>query len=462
MEKEKKGLNINAKSFLTAIIVIFALMLVTYILSLVIPGGEYTRVDENGIIDQTSYQSVDGGIPFWKWILSPILLLGAEGSITVIAVIAFLLIIGGIFNALDKSGIIKHMLGRITVKFGKSRYKLMAIVVLFFMALGALAGSFEEIVPLVPIVVTLAISLGWDAITGIGMSVLAVGCGFSAGICNPFTIGVAQELAGLAMFSGVWLRIMAFVLIYGLLYGSLYLHAKKIEKPVDTDKIVQSFTTDKKKDLALILFATILGIGIVTTICCGFIPSLKSYTMIIVGVMFLIAGIVSSLVSGMSFKSLCKTFANGVVSILPAVLMILMASSISYTMKEAHILHPVIRRVIGISEGMPKWALIFFIYLIVLVINFFIPSGSAKAVMLIPLIMPIANTFGLSMQLCIVAFAFSDGFSDVLYPTSPALLISLGLAKTSYGKWVKWSWKFQLVNLLLSLLILLLGFAVGY
>ena len=111
---------------------------------------------------------------------------------------------------------------------------------------------------------------------------------------------------------------------------------------------------------------------------------------------------------------------------------------------------------------MPKWAVILFIYLIVLVMNFFISSGSAKAFMLIPLIVPMAQIFGISTQLCILAFAFGDGFSNVLYPTNPVLLISLGLADVSYGDWFKWSWKFQLMNLLLTSGLLLLGLAVGY
>ena len=109
-----------------------------------------------------------------------------------------------------------------------------------------------------------------------------------------------------------------------------------------------------------------------------------------------------------------------------------------------------------------KWAVILFIYLIVLVMNFFISSGSAKAFMLIPLIVPMAQIFGISTQLCILAFAFGDGFSNVLYPTNPVLLISLGLADVSYGDWFKWSWKFQAMNLVLTGLLLLFGLAVGY
>ena len=467
MAKEKKeGLNIGVRSFAAAILVIFILMIATYILTLTIPSGSYERItDESGntVIDtEGEFSYIDGGIPFWKWLLSPILVLGASGSGALIAVIAFLLVIGGVFNSLDSCGLIKYMLGRLTARFGAVRYRLMAVSVLFFMALGAMIGSFEECVPLVPIVVALSISLGWNALVGVGMSLLASGCGFAAGICNPFTVGVAQQLAGLPMFSGVWLRVLSFVLIYLLLIGFLFVYAKKIEKPVSELAGSDTLAKDKKMDQAMISFATILGVGIAIILCSGFIPLLQDYTMIIVAVIFLIDGIVATLLSGMSPKMLLRTSLSGVVNIFPAVLMILMASSIKYTLEEANIMDTILHGAVDIAKNMPPAFVILFIYLIVLAMNFFIPSGSAKAFMLIPLIVPMAQIFGISAQLCIVAFAFGDGFSNVFYPTNPALLISLGLADVKYGDWFKWSWKFQVLNIILTSAILLFGLAVGY
>ncbi len=466
MENKKEGgLNIGVRSFLTAIIVIFVLMILAYILSSVIPGGEFARVeDENGnlVVDTDGeFKSVEGGIPFWKWLLSPILVLGASGNVSLIAVIAFLLVIGGVFNSLEKCGLMKYMLGRIAKKFGGVRYRLMAVIILFFMALGTLVGSFEECVPLVPIVVALAVRLGWDALTGVGMSLLAVGCGFAAGIFNPFTVGVAQQLAGLPMFSGAWMRAVSFVLIYVLLFGFVLLHAKRVERPIE-DNVSDDFTADPRMDKALICFASILGTGIVIMLVSGFIPALQDYTMIIVALMFLAAGISAAAVSGMGAGKLGRSFLDGALSILPAVIMILMASSIKFTLEESRVLDTILHAAVGVAESIPSWSVILFIYLIVLVMNFFIPSGSAKAFMLIPLIMPMADIFGISRQLCILAFAFGDGFSNVIYPTNPALLISLGVADVSYGRWFKWSWLFQLLNLALTVLLLLFGYAVGY
>ena len=460
------GINIGVRSFLIAIGIIFVLMITTYVLTLLVPGGEYARtIDQQGhsVIDTAAgFHYVEGGLPFWKWLLSPFLVLGAEGSGTIIAVLIFLIVIGGVFNSLAAGGLMNYMLGKIVHRFGTVKYQLMAALLFFFMAMGSLVGSFEEVIPMTPIVVALAVALGWDAVTGLAMSLLAVGCGFAAGVANPFTIGVAQGLSGLPMFSGIYLRILSFVLIYLLLWWFVKSHARKIEKPAVSQTIQNEFVRDPRMDKGLTAFGLILGAGILIVLSSALITFLQDYTMIIVALMFLIGGISAVLLSGMKLKELGRTFGKGVVAIAPSILMILMASSIKYTMVEGKILDSLLYSAQQMASTMPKWGIILFIYLICLVMNFFISSGSAKAFLLIPIIAPLAQLFGISMQLAIIAFAFGDGFSNVIYPTNAGLLITLGLTDVSYGKWFRYSWKFQALNLLLTSGILLFGLAIGY
>ena len=313
-----------------------------------------------------------------------------------------------------------------------------------------------------PIVVALSMALGWDAVTGVAISLLATGCGFAAGIANPFTIGVAQSLAGLPMFSGMWLRVLSFVLIYALLLWFIRSHAKKVERPAEEGGAGIEYMQDDRMDKGLRVFAVILGIGILIVLSSGFIKALQDYTMIIVALMFLSAGIASVLISGTGLRELGRTFLNGIIAIAPSILMILMASSIKYTMTEAKILDTLLYRAELMAGGMSKAGVVLFIYAICLVMNFFISSGSAKAFLLIPIIAPLAQLFGINMQLAIVAFAFGDGFSNVIYPTNAGLLITLGLSDVSYGKWFRYSWRFQLLNLILTSAILMFGLAVGY
>lgn len=466
-KKTEKCLNISVKSFLTAIIVILVLMVGTYALTFLIPAGEYARTLDaagNSVIHAAGdFSYVEGGLPFWKWLLSPLLVLAADGGGMVLAIIVFLLVIGGVFNSLEVCGLMRYMLDKIVYHFGKARYRLLAVITFFFMAMGAFIGSFEECVPLVPIVVALAVKLGWDTMTGMGMSLLAVGCGFASGVCNPFTVGIAQSLAGLPMFSGIWLRAVAFLLIYILLFLFLRAHTRKVEaKSGWAAAGERAYQQDDKLDRGLVCFAGMLGLGILVVLSSGFITALQDYTMIIVAVMFLVAGIGAVLLSGMKGRELGRSFGKGITGMIPAVLLILMASSIKYTLTEGKILDTLLHWAVSLAEGMPKGFIILFIYLIVLGMNFFISSGSAKAFLLIPLIVPMAQIFDIPAQLCVMAFAFGDGFSNVFYPTNAALLISLGLADVNYGDWVRFSWKFQALNLLLTGAILLLGLAIGY
>ena len=278
---------------------------------------------------------------------------------------------------------------------------------------------------------------------------------------NPFTIGVAQTLAGLPMFSGIWLRLVAFVCIYLLLLLFIRFHARRLPETASFAK-AEAHVPDRRMDRGLLLFAAILGAGIALVLCSGFIPALRDYTMIAVAVMFLVAGVAATLAAGMGLRGLLRSFLSGLIAIAPSVLMILMAASIRYTLVEGRILDSLLHMAVTAAGGMSRAALVLFIYGICLVLNFFIPSGSAKAFLLIPLIVPLAGLFGVSSQLCILAFAFGDGFSNVFYPTNPCLLISLGLVDTGYGKWAGYSIKFQLMNLLLTTGLLLFGLAVGY
>ena len=462
--EENKGLNVSVKSFLGAILVILVLMVGTYALTSIIPAGEYARtVDANGntvIASIGGFRLTEGNLTFGKFLASPILVLTAEGGGTIVAIIVFLLVIGGVFNALEVCGLMEYILQRLVHRFAKHKYRLLAVLPLFFMSMGAFIGSFEECVPLVPIVTALAVSLGWDVVTGLGMSLLAAGCGFAAGICNPFTIGVAQSLAGLPMFSGLWLRFVSAVLIYALLLGFLYAHAKKVDSGIVADRA--DFVPSPALDKAMKRFVGILGTGIAVVLASPFIPALQDLTMIIVAVMFLAAGLVGAVTAQLRGGALAKAFGKGIVTILPAVLLICMASSVKYILTEAKILDTLLYMAVQTLSDLPKWGVILSIYGIVLGMNFFIASGSAKAFLLIPLIVPMAQLFGIEPQLCVVAFAFGDGFSNVFYPTNAALLIALGLADVSYGQWVKYSWKFQALNLLLTSAILLFGLAVGY
>ena len=148
----------------------------------------------------------------------------------ILAFLLFLLMVGSSFAVLDKSGILGATIARVVKAFGRRKYALLLVVSFLFMLMGAFFGIFEEVVPLVPVMIALAYFLGWDSLVGLGMSILATNMGFSAAITNPFTVGVAQKIAGLPLFSGAWLRVLIFVAVYAVFAAFLVRYARRVER----------------------------------------------------------------------------------------------------------------------------------------------------------------------------------------------------------------------------------------
>ncbi len=179
--EEKSGARISRKAFLQAFIILLILMVVAGTLTRIIPAGQYTRVEVAGrtVIDPTSFTYVESpDYPAWRWFTAPFEVLVGPNSLTVIAIILFILLVGVAFAIMDRSGILKAAIPSLVRTFGGRKIPLLLVITFVFMALGAFFGIFEEIIPLVPIVIALAYSLGWDSLVGLGMSVLATNVGF--------------------------------------------------------------------------------------------------------------------------------------------------------------------------------------------------------------------------------------------------------------------------------------------
>ena len=446
-KEETKGLNISITSFMAALGILFALMALTYVLTLLIPGGN---------------------IPFWKWLLSPVLVLGSAQGGTLLAVMIFLLVIGGTFNALDRSGTMDYMLRKIVHAAGHKKYLLLSMVTLFFLSMGAFVGSFEECIPLVPLSVVLAIAMGWDELVGLGMSLGAVACGFSTGVLNPFTTGVAQTLMDLPVFSGISLRLLTYVVIYGCLLLFLIPYAKKCEKRNAAEgknasaEGISAFVRKEHLEASMRFFVGTIGVCFLMILLSVFIPGLSDYLMVLVALFFLVAGVGCCICSKIKPRKAASYFGHGVLSILPSLLLILMAGSIQYTMNEAGIMDTILDFAVSMISGIPKQTGILCVFLFAMIINFFISSGSAEAVLLMPILAPLADVSGISRQLMVLAFNYGDGFSNLIYFTNPCLLIALSLVNVSYGRWIKWSLKLQVMIAVCCCAILLLGTVIGY
>ena len=478
----KGGLHVSTRSFLTTVAILVALMVLAGVLTRVLPQGQYARtLDANGneIVVEGSYVLTPDAerLPVWRWFTAPVEMLGDAQALTAIVIIVFILLVGGAFSVLDRAGVFRYLIAATIRRFGGRKYLLLCLISLLCMALGSTMGLLEETVPLVPLLVLLSLALGWDTLTGVGMSLLSVGFGFAAGTFNPFTVAVAQKLAGVSLFSGLWLRLIVFVLIYALLCVFLVHHAKKVEK---NPQVSYTFAQDEARRSTLtasgndeILANKAVGraaLAFVIALGCVFgyvllaltIPGLSDYTMVVMALALPCGALIAGGISRYNPKGMWKDFGSGVLSMAPGAVLILLSMSVRHIIEQGAILDTLLHGAYTLLQGMTPFAAILILYAIVLVFQFFVSSAASKAFLIMPLIVPLADLIGLTRQSVVLAFCFGDGFTNVFFPTNAMLLIVLGMMDIPYTKWFKWTWKLQLVVLILTALLLIFAVSVGY
>ena len=473
--KEKAFSTINTKSFITVMILLTVILLVSGCLSYFIPQGAFLRDSEGVIIPGTYVAGQIKGIAIWRVITAPFRVFASEDALTIIMISIFLLIMSGVFNLMEKTGGVKIFIGKIVRRFVNSKKLVVCIAVFVFMLFGSFFGMFEELATLIPIVVVFMLSMGFDTLTGLGVCLLAACFGFSSAITNPFSVGLASEIAGVTIFDGVWLRAVFFVFIYAVVCIFLLIHTKKIATnpqrsltyTLDREKLAnldfESSLMESEQDKKVFkVFAIFFLVQLIVLILVASISAISGYAIPILAASFLIAGIISGLCVCERKKEVFKHILSGAAAMLPAIVMIAFASSVKLVMTESNIIDTIMNFVIEALKDKSPFVCILLIYLLILFLQVFIGSASAKIMLIMPIVLPICQTLGISPVLVIFTYCIADGFTDVILPTNPVLLIGLSIAGVSYGKWVRWTWPLQIFVFISTIFILWFATAIGY
>ncbi|MBO4323357.1 MAG: hypothetical protein J5836_01720, partial [Clostridia bacterium] len=468
--KGTKLIDISKKTFISVLILLFALVVGSIVLTYILPKGEFATVD--GSVDYKSYSVIEGasGINIFKGIFSPFLNLLTKDGLTVIILSVFLLIISGAFQVMNDVYGIKTFVNLAINKFMGKRFLLLAIVSFAFMAFGAFLGLFEEMLTLLPIMAILAVSLGFDSFTGFLISVVACGFGFSAAITNPFTVITASTIIGVSPMVNVWYRIVIFIVTYALFLGFLYLYVKRLEKNPE-----KSMTYERDRGLREKIYSeveiknesrirkayTIFFIVLLTIlIVCSSLDALRDYTVIALAAVFLFGGFICGLVSsGGDMKGVGKSFISGVLSALPSVIFVLLAAAVKYVLVEGRIFPTITNEINNLVSSKNPYLIALILYAIVLVLEFFISSSTAKAIFVMSILGTL--TLGLTKESLVLIYTFADGFTNMLFPTSPVLLIGLSMIGVSYFKWLKKSWWLFAITAVMVLAFIALAIAIG-
>ena len=473
VKQEQAYSNISVRSFVTIVALLLALLLFCGSLSYFVPQGSFERDIQGNILPDTYQEGHVEGIPIWKIFTAPFRVFVSEDAVTIIMISVFLLVMSGVFNLLDKTGGIKTFIAYIMQRLQGRSNLAVCITVLIFMLFGSLFGMFEELATLLPLIIVFMLSIELDTMVGLGTCLMAACFGFSTAITNPFSVGTAAQLAGIQVSSGAWLRIVFFVIVYAVLIAFLLNYVKKLRRDPRNSL---SYEIDKAKRDRLLdqseiipnqkkifrVYAVFFGIQGALLLAIACIRAISGLAIPILTASFLISGLIAGRLVCGQFRPVCTYFLQGAVSMLPAVAMIALASSIKLIMAESNIIDTIMHIVLQLLEGKGKFVTILLIYALILFLQLFIGSASAKIFLVMPIVLPITTALGISPTLVILTYCMADGFTDVILPTNPVLLIGLSMANVSYWKWLKWTWKLQLLFLAISTGVLFFGVMIGY
>lgn len=520
------------KKFPHTFVIIFFLIVVAAMASWFVAGGEYTRTQKvlpdgsiRNIIIADSFHPVDNQPQTWQ-IFSAIF----DGFVSKSDIVVFILLIGGAFWIMNESKAIDVSILaflRLTQKLEKIKpvrkigvnNLIMTLIMIVFSLFGSVFGMSEETIAFTIIFVPLAISMGYDSIVGVSLCFFAAGLGFAGATLNPFTIGIAQGLSDVPLFSGIEYRLLCWAVITTIGIFFILRYAAKIKKDparsimheedqywrnrnntqsevvryetprsawftfgllmvvmgLFSFKFPDSVLTIGQSNVTLPVVPVLTGIFAISSMIAlrksvhFFILNIFIFTILylIVGVMgyqwyvmeiatlFFAMGIASGLAMNYSANKITELFLSGVKDILSAALIVGLAAGIIVVLQNGKVIDPMLHSIAGAMQNVGQYASLSIMYGIQTLINIVMPSGSAKAALTMPIMAPFSDLIGISRQATIMAYQFGDGFTNMITPTSAVLMGVLGVAKIPFEKWVKWVWPLILMLVVLGFLLLI-------
>ena len=452
MEKEKKRKFRVPHVFALLMIII----LICAILSYIIPAGSYERVqftDPNTgktrtIIDADSFHYIDRTPVSVMTLLSSL----AGGMAQVSDIIFFVFIVGGSIAVLQASGAIEGGLMGLARRLRGKEIIVIPVIMVLITTLGVIMGICEEMIPLIPIMVALALQVGFDSITGTAMIIGSTAAGFSCSVLNPFNVGVAQGIAELPAFSGAWYRIIMAVVMLSVTIFMVCRYAVKVKKnPAlssmhEFDKTREEVNVDEKDVKFGVREKICLVIFILTIVLLVWGVIKEGWYFYEIGALFLGMAILVAIVSNMGLSGFGQALADGMTNICSGALVIGVANGILWILTQGNILDTILHAAAGVLTHLPSWLSAVGMYIFQCLMNYLIPSGSGQAAVTMPILAPLSDLVGVTRQTAVIAFQLGDGISNAITPTSGVLMASLALAKIPWEKWAKWFLPIMLVQ----------------
>jgi uncharacterized ion transporter superfamily protein YfcC len=423
-------------------VLLFSLMLIAAVGTWFIPAGSYNRVIQDGreLIDPNSYRPVEGrpaGLP-------SVLMAFPRALAEVADIVFYIFIIGGAFGVLNRTGAIQSGIHSLVRWLGGKRTLLLVILTLVFAVGGGSIGIAEETLVFLPALLLLARSLGYDSLIGGGIALVGANAGFASAFMNPFTVGVAQGIVGLPLFSGLEFRLVLWTIMTVVTILFLARYAAKVKArpeislmyeldrqraPVEAAGNEEKFTGRHSAVLLVALLALVLlAVG-----------ALRWHWGIreLSGLFFGLA-VVAGPVGKLSLDETAKSFIKGAAELTYAGLVVGLARSILVILRDAQVMDTLTHALAATIRHWPSSISAIGIYIIQNLLHFLVPSGSGQAAVSMPILAPLGDLLGITRQTNVLAYQLGNGLTNVFIPTQGYFMAALGILQIPWSKWVRW------------------------
>ncbi|MBZ6526595.1 putative basic amino acid antiporter YfcC [Aerococcaceae bacterium DSM 111021] len=452
-------------------VLLFSFIIIAAILSWIVPAGQFERVmvGEREIINPDSFAHVARNPQGIFEVLKSI----PRGFARTQDISYFLFVTGGAFLIINKTGMIEAALSRIVSSLKGKEALVIPVVVLIMGLAGSTIGLSEETIVFIALGVSLARAIGYDSLIGVGMIGLGAGVGFTSGFMNPFSVGVAQSIAELPLFSGIELRLVLFIVLWIVTSLYLILYGKRVKADLsnsivyDEEMAARSHSdyqdlnsadniefTTKQKIIAAVFVGgfVIIAYGVMSL----------GWFITEIGAVFLGMGLLSGLIYGMKADELADNFIEGAKDMMYAALIVGLAQSLVIIMEDSMILDTLINSLTGAISNLPAVLSAAGMYIVQIIINFFISSGSGQAAVTMPIMVPLADALDVTRQTAVLSYQLGNGFLDSIMPMSGILMAQLAIANIPYKKWVKFAMPLMGIWLAIGLIFIIFAQLVGY
>jgi uncharacterized ion transporter superfamily protein YfcC len=453
-----KKFNFNTLVMVMAVVVLVAAA------TWIIPSGEYKREVVNGrtLVIPNSFQFIEStpqGI-------GAVLMSPFKGFVQAAEIIGFLLMLGGSFTIILKTGAITAAIQHLAKTFAEKphlqRYFIPVTMTIFSVA-GSTFGMSEEVLLFIPLFIPLALSLGYDSFVGVSIPFLGAAAGFAGSVFNPFTVGIAQSIAQIPLYSGMEYRMVVWVLSTTAMIVFVSRYAKRVKNDPSisamydhdverkktlhlANSVVEQFTPARK----VILFSFIAGLGLLVY---GVLE--HGWWLSELAALFIALGIFSGLVGRLTAAEMTDSFRDGAKDMVGVALIIACARAILVVATDGKVLDVLLYACSGVISSVHPVFAAQMMFLVQGVINFFVHSGSGQAALTMPIMAPLADVIGISRQTAVLAFQFGEGWINPILPTSGLTMGVLGLAQIPWNKWFRWMLPIQIFFFILALLLLI-------